>query len=118
MSLVSRHLETAGIATVVVGSAKDIVEECGVARFLFVDTPLGNPCGKPDDVEMQRQIVSLALDVLESSIAPRTTVQAPVQWHNITWRDDFMPVTDENRAELKRIGDLRKAKQAEAAASS
>jgi len=118
VSLVSRHLEAAGLATVVVGSARDIVEECGVARFVFVDFPLGNPCGKPDDAQMQGQIVSLALDVVESSVVPRTTVQAPFQWHNTTWRDDFMPVTDENRAELKRIGDLRKAKQAEAAASS
>lgn len=112
MSLVARHLEAAGIASIVVGSARDIVEECGVARFLFVDFPLGNPCGKPDDTEMQSQIVSLALDIVESAIAPRTTVQAPFQWHNTTWRDDFMPVTDENRAELKRRGDLRRAKQA------
>ena len=32
MSLVSRHLEANGIPTVVIGSARDIVEECGVAR--------------------------------------------------------------------------------------
>lgn len=117
VSLVSRRLEAAGIPTVVVGSARDIVEECGVARFVFVDFPLGNPCGKPDDTEMQGQIVSLALDVVESAIVPRTTVQAPFQWHNTTWRAGFMPVTDENRAELKRVGDLRKAKQAAAAAA-
>lgn len=85
-----------------------------MARFVFVDIPLGNPCGKPDDKDMQRDIVSLALDVVESAIAPRTTVQAPFRWHNTTWRADYMPVTDENRAELKRIGDLRKAKQAAA----
>ena len=116
MSLVSRHLEAAGIPTVVIGSARDIVEECGVARFLFVDFPLGNPCGKPDDADMQRAIVSMALDVVESAIVPRTTVQAPYQWHTTTWRENFMPVTDENRDELRRIGDLRKAKQAAAAA--
>ncbi|MEZ5231807.1 MAG: hypothetical protein R2749_03740 [Acidimicrobiales bacterium] len=47
MSLVARHLEANGIPTVIVGSARDIVEQAGVARFLFVDFPLGNPMGKP-----------------------------------------------------------------------
>ena len=62
MSLAARHLEAAGIPTVIVGSARDIVEECGVPRFLFVDFPLGNPCGKPWDGEMQYKIVGGALD--------------------------------------------------------
>jgi len=35
VSLVARHLETNGIPTVVLGCAKDIVEHCGVPRFLF-----------------------------------------------------------------------------------
>jgi D-proline reductase (dithiol) PrdB len=33
VSLVARHLETNGIPTVIVGSALDIVEHCGVPRF-------------------------------------------------------------------------------------
>ena len=65
MSLVARHLESIGIPTVVIGSARDIVEQCGVARFLFTDFPLGNPCGKPGDVKMQTAIVGMALDLLE-----------------------------------------------------
>lgn len=116
MSLVARHLEAQGIATVVIGSARDIVEECGVARFLFVDFPLGNPCGKPGDTEMQRSIVSTALDVVESAVLPRTTVQARVQWGSNDWRDAFMPVTDENRAELFAVGERRRAAQAAASA--
>ncbi len=74
VSLVSRHLESQGITTVVLGSARDIVEECGVARMLFVDFPLGNPCGKPGEHDMQQSIVSLADDVEATEIAPRTTV--------------------------------------------
>lgn len=114
MSLVARHLEAQGIATIVVGSARDIVEECGVARFLFVDYPLGNPTGKPDDAENQQFIVSTALDVLESAIVPRTTVQAPVNWGHNDWRAAFMPVTDDNRAQLMAQGDKRRASQAAA----
>ena len=37
VGLVARHLEANGIATVVIGSAVDIVERCGVPRFIFTD---------------------------------------------------------------------------------
>ena len=49
ISLVARHLEAAGIPTVIMGCAKDIVEHAGVPRFLFSDFPLGNAAGKPHD---------------------------------------------------------------------
>ena len=49
-------------------------------RFLFVDFPLGSPCGEPNNVAMQRQIMGLALDLFESATAPRSTVQAPFSW--------------------------------------
>ena len=81
MSLVARHLEANGIPTVVVANARDIVETCGVARLLFTDFPLGSPCGQPGDADMQRQIIAMALDLLESATGPRTTVQSPFEWH-------------------------------------
>ena len=90
MSLVARHLETNGIPTVVIGSAKDIVEQCGVPRFVFTDFPLGNPCGKPDDPTMQSAIVGIALDLLESARHSRITVQTPFNWPTTDWRDRYM----------------------------
>lgn len=92
VSLVSRYLEESGIATVVLGSARDIVEQAGVARFVFVDFPLGNPAGKPYDAKMQLEIAALAVDLLDSAIAPRTTVQAPVKWATDEWREKFMAI--------------------------
>ena len=80
MSLVARHLEENGIPTVIIGAARDIVEHCGVARFVFTDFPLGSPCGEPGDVEMQHRIVGSALDLLESATGPRTTIQSPDAW--------------------------------------
>jgi D-proline reductase (dithiol) PrdB len=80
VSLVARHLEANGIPTVIFGCAKDIVEHCGVPRLVFTDFPLGNPMGRPYDVEMQRTILGLGLDLLETARAPRTTVQAPFAW--------------------------------------
>ncbi len=93
VSLVARHLEANGIATVVLGSARDIVEHCGVSRFVFTDFPLGNPCGKPYDVEMQKRIVGIGLDLLETARAPRTTVQTPFAWsEDHSWRDNYMRI--------------------------
>jgi len=112
VSLVARHLEAGGIATVVVGSARDIVEECGVARFVFTDFPLGNPCGKPGDAGMQRSILGTALDLLERAWMPRTTIQTPYQWPSDEWRDGFMKVDDSNREALARAGRERRDLQA------
>jgi D-proline reductase (dithiol) PrdB len=112
VSLVARYLEENGIATVVIGSARDIVEECGVPRFLFTDFPLGNPCGRPGDEEMQRAILELALDLLEKAWSPRTTVQTPFQWVEDGWRDNFMRVDDDNREALARAGEERRRSQA------
>ncbi len=80
MSLVARYLEENGIPTVLIANARDIVEYCGVARLVFVDYPLGNPCGRPFQVAEQQQVFELALAQLENATAPRSTVQAPLQW--------------------------------------
>lgn len=113
MSLVARHLEASGLSTVVIGSARDIVEECGVARFVFTDFPLGNPCGKPWDRNMQRSTVESALNLLDRAWIPRTTIQTPFRWENDTWRDAFMRVDDSNREALARAGEERRRLQAE-----
>ncbi len=111
MSLIARTLETAGIVTVIIGSARDIVEECRVPRFVFTDLPLGNPCGPPADLKAQDLTTRLALDLAETAIAAQTTVQAPLQWPSQDWRATYMRVDDSNRAELLAAGDERRAKQ-------
>ena len=90
MSLAARHLEANGIATVVMGCAKDIVEHAGVPRFLFSDFPLGNAAGKPHDPAAQALTLELALRLLESAPAPRTTVQSPLRWsEDPDWKLDY-----------------------------
>jgi D-proline reductase (dithiol) PrdB len=94
VSLAARHLEANGIPTVIMGCAKDIVEHCGVPRFLFSDFPLGNSAGRPFDVPSQAQTLELALRVLESAPAARTTVQSPLRWSDdAAWKRDYNDLT-------------------------
>ena len=105
VSLVARHLEANGVPTVVIGSARDIVEHCAVPRFLFVDFPLGNPCGRPWDRAMQRRIVEQGVRLLGTAARTRTTVAAAERWGDDGWRARYMQVTEANRADLARRGE-------------
>ena len=103
MSLAARHLEENGIATIVMGCAKDIVEYCGVPRFLFSDFPLGNAAGRPRDPASQAFTLELALRVLERAPAARTTVQSALRWsEDPSWKLDYSNVTRLSPEEIDR----------------
>jgi D-proline reductase (dithiol) PrdB len=103
VSLVARHLEAGGIATVVMGCAKDIVEHAAVPRFLFSDFPLGNSAGRPHDPASQAFTLELALRVLETAPAARTTVQSPLRWSaEASWKRDYNNVAQLSDQELAR----------------
>ena len=90
VSLAARLLEQSGIATIIMGCAKDIVEHAGVPRFLFSDFPLGNAAGRPNDPGSQAATADLALRLLEAAPAPRSTVQSPLVWStNPDWKLDY-----------------------------
>ena len=113
VGLVARHLEANGLPTVIMGCAKDIVEYCGVPRLLFTDFPLGNSAGRPLDVESQAFTLELALRVLETAPAARTTVQSPLRWRDdAAWKLDFSNLdrmTPEQIAERRKEFDEVKA---------
>ena len=103
-SLAARHLESNGIATVVLGCARDIVEHVGVPRFLFNNFPLGNAAGKPGDEGSQKKTMDLALELLATATLPRTTVQSPVKWATDNkWKEDFYNVDQLSAAELTQL---------------
>jgi hypothetical protein len=103
VSLVARALERSGIATVVLGCAKDIVEQVGVPRLLFSDFPLGNAAGRPNDRASQAFTLELALRVLEGAPGPRTTVQSPLRWSdNPDWKLDYCNVERLTREDIAR----------------
>jgi len=103
VALIARLLEASGIATVVMGCAKDIVEHVGVPRFLFSDFPLGNAAGRPRDPASQDFTMSLALRLLEAAPCARTTVQSPLRWSSSAeWKLDYCNIARLSAAEIAR----------------
>lgn len=103
VSLAARMLEANGIATVVMGCAKDIVEYVGVPRLLFSDFPLGNAAGRPRDPASQATTLELALSVLETAPAARTTVQSPLVWSSDPdWKLDYQNLDRLSAEEIAR----------------
>ena len=85
------------------GCAKDIVEYCGVPRFLFSDFPLGNAAGRPNDAQSQAMTLELALRLLEAAPAPRTTVQSPLRWSSDpSWKLDYSNIERLSPEEIRR----------------
>lgn len=114
MSLVARHLEANGLPTLVIGSAMDIVKYCGVPRYLHVDFPLGNPCGKPFDGKMQLEIAQSAISFFGEVKIENTVKRLPYRWSDDdSWRDAYARVDETNREYLKQLGDERRSQQAQ-----
>jgi D-proline reductase (dithiol) PrdB len=90
VSLAARALEDAGVATVIMGCARDIVEHAGVPRLLFSDFPLGSGAGRPNDRDSQDVTLGLALDLLEQAPGPRSTCVSPLKWSaDPSWKLDY-----------------------------
>jgi len=103
LSLVARLLETQGIATVVMGCARDIVEWVGVPRLLFSDFPLGNAAGRPGDPASQALTLELAVGLLEQAQGPRTTAVSPLRWRDSDdWKLDYCNIERLTPDEIQR----------------
>lgn len=132
MSLVARHLEANGIPTLVIGSALDIAKTVKPPRYLHTDFPLGNPCGKPYDIEMQRAVIRQALTFFSEASASKSIARTPHTWDDgerytasqierldtqeseLSWRDSYSRVDRSNSSLLARQGAARKEIQAQA----
>ncbi|WP_069299819.1 glycine reductase [Neptunicoccus sediminis] len=89
-AIAAHSLEAAGIPSVVMGCARDIVERVGVPRLLFSNFPLGNAAGLPDDPEAQLETARLAVTLLATAKQPRSTVQSPIVWSGAAdWQKDY-----------------------------
>jgi hypothetical protein len=49
-------------------------------RSAFLDFPLGHPCGKPHNEQLQRQILKDTLNYLVQAKTPGEMVDLPYEW--------------------------------------
>jgi hypothetical protein len=104
VSLIARHLEANGIATVIMGCARDIVESAGVPRYFWSNLPLGNSAGKPQDLASQTRTLRDALALIDSATEPRTTQVSDQHWSTSDdWQLDFMNIERLSDADISRL---------------
>ena len=66
--MLAHVFESAGIATVTIGSIREQLYNTAPPRGLFCDFPLGRPIGKPNDAEFQHKVIAEAFDLLKSPV--------------------------------------------------
>lgn len=70
VGLIAAELERAGIATVCLILLREIAEKVRPPRALAVAFPHGYALGKPHDAELQREVLTAALALLERTDVP------------------------------------------------
>ena len=79
------------------------MEFVGVPRLLFSDFPLGNAAGRPGDPQSQAFTLELALRLLESAPAARSTGQSPLRWsEDASWKLDYSNIERLSAEEIRR----------------
>jgi|SRR6185437_8671348 hypothetical protein len=97
-------------------SARDITEAVNPPRAVFLNFPLGHQTGKPNQPELQRQIVRDAMRAFETIQAPGTIIDLPYVWNpnDNGWEETdytpgFLPPRPE-KVDADRIEASRRAK--------
>lgn len=90
MGLIARCAEAAGIATLSMSSALDITKAGKPPRAAFLDYPLGHTTGKPNQPELQREILVQALEGFISLTVPGSIKMLPFRWDDEDWKRTAM----------------------------
>ena len=80
MGLVARVIEEAGIPTVLVSTGRDLTFQVRPPRSVFVNFPMGNPFGRPEDHEQQKRILLDALHLVETADTGGVLADLPYDW--------------------------------------
>lgn len=73
-------MEALGISTLCMSSALDITRAVNPPRAAFLDFPLGHTTGKPDEPDLQREILIQALEAFASLSTPGSVKILPFRW--------------------------------------
>lgn len=85
MSTLAHVFEAAGLSTVVLASMKEVTERMMPPRALYCEFPLGRPLGRPDDVELQRDVLTRAFALLDAT-------EPVLETHPLVIESEEMPV--------------------------
>ena len=80
MGLVCRVVELSGIATVYLGTGRDLTVQVKPPRALFVNFPMGNAFGKPCDTPMQTDILRACLKMASECTEGGALIDLPLTW--------------------------------------
>ncbi len=104
MCLIARYLEDRGIATLVMGTALDIVKFGAPPRAVFMDFPLGHGGGPAFDPDRQLAIARQAMAALESIREPGQIVPLEQIWpEGDAWKSG---ASDESGDDVRQPRDL------------
>ena len=68
--MLARALEAQGIATTSISFVREHTEKVKPPRALFVPFPFGHALGRPNDPELQHQVLRAVLDLLSAPAGP------------------------------------------------
>ena len=80
MGLVARVIEESGISTMLVSTGRDLTELVRPPRSMFMNFPMGNPFGPPNDAHFQRRILRQALELTSTIDQPGRIVEPDEDW--------------------------------------
>ncbi len=96
VGLIARQAEAAGIPTLCMASARDIIMSVNPPRAVFLDYPLGHTAGPPDRPEIQIQILRHAIGAFVRMNTPGTVETLPFSWpDNPDWKKSFDMLKDD-----------------------
>jgi hypothetical protein len=78
--VLARHVEAAGIPTVVVTMMPDVAQWLLAPRVVGVEFPFGHSFGMPGDDVTHRRVLETALVVLAGATAPGTRIDLDLKW--------------------------------------
>jgi D-proline reductase (dithiol) PrdB len=78
--VLARHLERAGIPTVLVTMMPDIAERLATPRVIGVEFPFGHAFGPPGNAAVQVRVLATAVEVLSGSPRFGTRVDLDIEW--------------------------------------
>lgn len=94
MGLIARIVEAHGIPTLVYCTVRDITARVKPPRAAFLDYPVGNAAGRPNDAADQRAVIEAGLRSLNRFTEPGSITDLPFTWSgkDRSWEEDIRAI--------------------------